>query len=160
MKTIPLTRGFEAIVDDDDYECLSKFNWCASSVTGKKNKFPYAMRGFSLDEWKTQEAYLMHRVIISAPKGVGVDHINKNTLDNRKANLRLANQTQNMRNRGKTVLNKTGFKGVHIQNGRFKATINAGSGNIHLGYFDTAEKAHAAYSAAALKHHGEFARVA
>ena len=87
-----------------------------------------------------------------------LDHINLVTFDNRISNLREATRTQNCANCPKPRNNKSGKKGVHFakHTGKWRARIS--KARIHLGYFATAEEAHAAYIAAALALHGEFAR--
>lgn len=108
--------------------------------------------------------YLAHRIIWEMlhgeiPNGFVIDHINGNPWDNRLANLRLATRAENNRNRRMSTNNASGLKGVlQRPNGRWKATITINSRNAHLGYYDTAELAHAAYCAAAQIHHGGFAR--
>lgn len=100
MKLIELTQGQKAIVDDDDYGRLSKSKWYAEK---KYNNF-YARRG--LDD------VLMHRIILKLTDSkLKVDHINHNGLDNRKENLRVCTQRQNMCNKKKEKDNKSGYKG-------------------------------------------------
>jgi hypothetical protein len=89
-----------------------------------------------------------------------VDHVDGDRSNNKITNLREATNAQNMRNCGAYATNTSGFKGVtfHKHRRRWHARINIPSKQIHLGYFDTPEEAHAAYCAAAAKLHGEFAR--
>jgi len=89
-----------------------------------------------------------------------MDHINGDRSDNAIANLRLATRSENEANIRLPRTNTSGFKGVHFhqQNKKFQATIGTGNRKKHIGYFDTAEEAHAAYCAAAEKFFGEFAR--
>ena len=89
-----------------------------------------------------------------------VDHVNCDEGDNRIANLRLAVKSENGSNRKKQKNNSSGFKGVsfHKRIGKFAAQISIYGLDKHLGYFSTAEEAHAAYCAASEKHYGEFAR--
>lgn len=89
-----------------------------------------------------------------------IDHINGIRDDNRIANLRLATNTENGRNRVVSKNNKIGLKGVCRKSlgERFTATIWVNGKNRHLGYFHTAEAAAAAYDLAAAKYHGEFAK--
>lgn len=96
------------------------------------------------------------------PEGYHIDHINGAGLDNRIANLRLATRSQNMANRGAQRNGASGFKGVswNKQKLRWEAYICINNKQRHLGYFDIAEEAHAAYVAAARQDFGEFARAA
>ncbi len=89
-----------------------------------------------------------------------IDHINLIKTDNRLSNLREATSFQNRQNLGLRVDNSTGFKGVHraSRGDNYEASIGFNGKRIHLGTFDTPEKAHAAYIAASQQHHGEFAR--
>lgn len=92
-----------------------------------------------------------------------IDHINCNKSDNKFSNLRLATRSQNVANNGPRIDNKTGFKGVRRSaNGAafpFQAQIRKNGTNRSLGFFSTAEQAHAAYKAAAETMFGEFARM-
>jgi HNH endonuclease len=87
-----------------------------------------------------------------------VDHINGNRSDNRLSNLRVANKSENGANAGVNSNNTTGFKGVSLYQDKYAAYITVRRQRIHLGYFITAEEAHAAYCHSAKKHFGEFAR--
>src|SRR5690606_41895037 len=80
MKTIPLSKGYEAIVDDEDYEWLNQWKWYAL-VTGNK---VYAVRSYKEDGKKI--TILMHRLITDAPDWMMVDHINRIDRDNRHTN--------------------------------------------------------------------------
>ena len=154
MKTIPLTRGYQAFVDDEDYELVTQHKWTAHiNVDGSV----YAVRGRNK---KCPHAF-MHRLIMNAQPGQLVDHRNERTLDNRRSNLRLCKQAENLRNRGKTKANTSGFKGVTFRKstGRWIAQIKANYQHYYLGVFDTAKKAAKAYDTAALRLHGEFARL-
>lgn len=110
------------------------------------------------------ERYRAHRLAWFYAYGVWpsdvIDHINGNQDDNRIANLREATHAENLRNRKRSKSNKSGYKGVHRQkqgNG-WNAQISVGGKQLHLGSFSTAEDAHRAYVAAAIKFHGNFAR--
>ena len=150
MRTIPLTRGRVALVDDEDYKRVSQYKWHVSA-----NR--YAATGGS----KTSRMYL-HRFIANTPPDMVTDHINGNPFDNRRANIRICTNSQNLMNRGKSSNNTAGFKGVTRlrRNLRkpFMAQIGVGLQHRFLGYYATAEEAHAAYVAAATEQHGEFLR--
>lgn len=106
--------------------------------------------------------YPLHRVIWAIQTGkwpsAEIDHINTVKQDNRWANLRLATKAQNARNKARK--NKHGLKGVTFKKGRYDAQICINYKKIHLGSFDTAAEAHAAYVKAAHEFHGEFANTA
>ncbi|EGX0856897.1 hypothetical protein CIY45_003058 [Salmonella enterica subsp. enterica serovar Enteritidis] len=94
------------------------------------------------------------------PKGI-IDHINGDSLDNRIVNLREADDFQSAWNKGKLVTNKSGYKGVSLKkkSGKWVAQINYKGKKMFLGYHDTPEEAHKDYCEAAVKLHGEFAKL-
>jgi len=142
-----------ALVDDDDYEVLSKFKW-----QGHTNKAgaTYASSLYGR-HWK-RSRLLMHRVITDCPKGKDVDHKNHDTLDNRKANLRVCTRSQNIANRQKGS-GRSQFKGVHWsrKENRWVASIKVLQKLIYLGQFKSELEAAKIYDTAARKHFGEFA---
>lgn len=153
---IPLTKGFEAIVDVADLPKVSGFNWSAS---GRKK--PYAWRSLPHDENGTRGHVRMHRIIIDCPNHLCVDHIDGNVLNNRRANLRIATVAENCRNRGHQRNNSIGLKGVDFMKRRrkWRARITIDKVVKELGYFDCPQLAYAAYCAANQTYHGEFGRV-
>jgi hypothetical protein len=152
MKTIPLTQGKVAIVDDEDYESLSQFKWYAVKCA----KTFYALRKKPLSQLRI--AIRMHREIINPPVGFFCDHINGNGLDNRRSNLRIVTNAQNQLNKGVYKTTATGKKGVIIDHGKYRASIKMNRRSKHLGMFKTAEEASAAYQKAAKELFGEYAR--
>lgn len=152
VKEIKLTKGMVAIVDDDDYERLSKFGWFY-------HKNGYAMRSYKIDG--NSKKSRMHREVLMAPKGKDVDHINGNKLDNRKSNLRIATRSQNNANSKLSSHNNSGYRGVGWMPARnkWRARIQINGKGIHLGLFETIEEAALAYNAAARKYFGEFAKL-
>lgn len=152
MREIALSNGRGvALVSDVDFDALSAFKWHLHSAG-------YAYRAQKRGGKQTN--FLMHREVLSAPKGVLVDHINGNRLDNRRENLRLATYSENGRNKP-AVQGSSTLKGVswHTSRGKWRAVIKVNRVSRHIGYFATEAEAAAAYAAAAKELHGEFARV-
>ena len=134
--------GLKFLIDEDDYEKFVKdksfhLSHCGY-VCGRKCK--------------------LHRLIMDAPNGMVVDHINGDPLDNRKCNLRICTQQQNSMNKVKSKSNTTGFKGVHFYKptGKFVSRIKVDGKNLYLGCFEKAEDAYKAYCDACVKYHQEF----
>jgi len=156
MKKIPLTQGQVALVDDHDFEELSKFRWCAH----KKRNGYYAVRCPMIDG--KQKMVQMHRVIfgVTDPK-ILIDHADGNPLNNCRDNLRVCNHSENGRNQGKQKNNRSGYKGVFWDKRKEKwgASIRTRDRRINLGYFSTAELAAKAYNEAAKEHHKQFAKM-
>jgi len=155
MKRIFLTQGKVAIVDDDDYKRVSKYKWYAN----KDLKNYYAKRWSPMQNGKRRIIW-MHRFIMSAPEEFEVDHINQDTLDNRKDNLRFTTRSQNARNQMLSSANTSGFKGVRFDKNRrkWRAEIYIHSKRLFLGNYETQDAAVVAYRQAAIKHHGVYAR--
>lgn len=154
---IPLTHGQFTIVDDEDYELLSQFKW-TWQPPGKNRQTGYAYR----KEYPSNKSIFMHRLLLNAPKGLQVDHINGNGLDNQRHNLRLATNRQNHYNLPKRRDGNTStYKGVHLAPSGYgwETQIRVDGRTIHLGIFPTQHAAAIAYNEAALTHHGEFARL-
>lgn len=151
MKEIPLTQGKIALVDDEDYERLLQWKWCASWSKTTRN---YYVKARNKGQNKT---VFMHRIIMYALPGTQIDHINHDTLNNQKSNLRFVTQSQNSINQVIRTNNKTGIKGV-FQNkrGSYCAQITKNYKHIHIGTFATKEEAHNAYINVAYKLFGEF----
>ena len=146
---IHLSQGLVAIVDDAD----------AHVPPGARSA--YAVRQETIGAGK-QRPVRLHRVIARrmglAIDGKHVDHKNRNGLDCRRENLRVATMSQNKCNMPAPRSNASGFKGVHFdkRTGRWVAQIGIGGRREWLGYHDTPIQAHAAYVARAKELHGEF----
>jgi hypothetical protein len=155
VREIPLTRGQVAIVDDVDYEELSKFDWHI-------NNYGYAVRHSSMKNGK-RHPILMHRIIWEMHNGPitegEIDHINGNGADNRLENLRLCTDSQNQANMHKKVPHSSKFKGVRLhRDGKFEARIRLNHQLIYIGLFDSEVEAARAYDAKARELFGEFAK--
>lgn len=154
---IYLTQGKVALVDDEDFLRINQFKWHARWHEQTQSYYAQRMTSRKLGK---QRSIQMHREVLGASVGVQVDHINCDTLDNRRSNLRLATNAQNVMNSGVRCDNKSGFKGVTKDRDRWSARITLSGKTMRLGSFRTPEEAHAAYCAAAKALHGEFARTA
>ncbi len=154
MKEIKLTKGQVAIVDDEDYERLDAYKW--HSRFNKDTKSYYAIRWSPRDENGRYHTIWMHREIVNAPKGSPVDHINHDTLDQRKCNLRICTVSQNNSNRQMQTNNTSGYKGVDWSKShkKWRARVGIGRASRCVGYFSTATEAAIAYDAAAVEYHG------
>jgi hypothetical protein len=153
FRRIYLGEGEFAILDPHDYYRLANFKWFL--------KDKYALRSFKLTPEKTQFV-AMHREIMNCPHGFLIDHKNNNPLDNRRANLRQATRAQNTYNRKKTrVKTSSLFIGVSFNKriGKWIAYLRFEGKRIWLGQFDNEIAAAKAHDAAAIKYHGEFARL-
>lgn len=151
---ISLTKGRISIVDLDEYDWIKEFRWKCRIVGNRA----YAYRRFKKNGKQYTEQ--MHRLILNAPRGVEVDHINGNGLDNRRSNLRLATTAQNQHNQ--TFLrsdNTNGFKGVFHdkRHNVYGAQIQVGKKHITKTGYDTPEDAANAYDDLASLYFGEFA---
>lgn len=150
---VPLTKGKVALVDKEDYEEVSKYNWYCSTLG-------YAVRNYKKRDGSRGKKF-MHREILRAPKDKNIDHVNHNTLDNRKDNLRFANKSKNGMNRQVNSNNTTGYKGVILRKDtkKYRAHITKNSKRYWLGQYETVEKAAKAYNKKAIELFGEYAKL-
>lgn len=140
MREIPLTQGKVALVDDEDFERLNQYKWCASKGV---NTF-YAFRRISR-KIKKNRMVMMHRFLKPTPAGLQIDHIDRNGLNNQKSNLRIVTARQNQQNLAKPKSSE--YTGVcwnkHAKKWMahfcFKGRVR------HLGYFKNEEDAGVTY---------------
>ena len=163
MKVIPLTKGLVALVDDEDFEELSKHSWYAH--WNKMGKTYVARR--TVHSGKKTTGMRMHRQImgVTDPR-IQVDHANFCTLDNRRENLRVTTNSGNERNKHKRKGCISKYKGIDLKRGKWRARINipsiSGFGRgirTDLGTYENEIDAAKAYDDAAKIHYGVFAKL-
>jgi len=154
MKKIVLTQGKVALVDDQDFDWLSQWKWCAI----KDHNTFYACRG--IWDGKRVHRIFMHRLILNPPNGFISDHRDSNGLNNQRQNLRIATAAQNRANGCLNKDNHSGYRGVCRENKsiKWKAQIKFRGRMYHLGDFETPEEAGKIYDQKAIELFGEFAR--
>lgn len=155
-KKIPLTQGKFALVDDEDFECLSSFKWHYHSGYAKRGKFISR-----IDGKQKIKIFYMHREIIKTPDDMITDHIDGDGLNNQRHNLRIASRAQNAMNSKTIKKSFSNVKGVswHKGAGKWQSKIVVNGQTKYLGHFADIDSATQAYNAAAIEHFGEFARL-
>lgn len=150
VKELPLTKGYVAIVEDEDFDWLSQWKWtakdCGNTVYGMR-KYRKGGRQFTIS---------LHRQIMGNPEGMEVDHEDRNGLNNRRSNLRVVSHKANAYNAKMNSRNTSGFRGVHRNptRQRWVARIMHEGKSRTLGTFDDIVEAAKAYDQAAREWHG------
>ncbi len=150
-KTIPLTYGMHAIVDDDDYERVSKHVWSAIRAKQKSEKW------YAVTSTKDFRIVYLHRLIMNAGDLDEVDHRHNDGLDNRKEELRICSRSQNCANASVSRPSLSGFRGVYRKRNFWCAEVGGRGRRIIVGYFQRAEDAALARDRVARQIFGEFA---
>lgn len=152
MRYIPLTKGFIAIIDDEDFDWLSSYKWHARKGSSRVGSMYYP---------SSYKVGVMHRFIMNPPEGMQVDHINHNPMDNRRCNLRICTLKENLYNRRRKPHPKTKsrFLGVYPSLKKWQATIGVNYKRVYLGTFNTQEEAAREYDKHAKIHFGQYANL-
>ena len=126
-----------AMVDDEDFEELNQYTWTHSYHDRDKNS-----ERETVSRRVNGKKIYMSILLMNPPKGMEVDHWDRNGLNNQKTNLRICTHAENMLNKGKYKNNKTGFRGVQKAGKKFKAAISNSDKKLeYLGTYDTAIEA-------------------
>jgi hypothetical protein len=148
VKSIPLTRGLVAVIDEADYERISAHKWYTLTS---------GPRFYAITEIGGAQV-LMHRFVLDYSGPLDIDHIDGDELNNRRANLRVVTRAQNLWNQGPRKGKR--FKGVQrVASGRYMARMMVNGERLYFGTHATEEEAARVYDDAARKYHGEFARL-
>lgn len=153
MKTIPLTQGKVALVDDEDFDRVNQFNWYAC----RDRKNWYARRKLWIDGKQT--TIHLHHVIFGV--SIPIDHLDNGGLNNQSTNLRVATNSQNQANCRKQKNRSSKYKGVTWDRWteRWMAKIKFNQHTFHLMRWDSEKDAAIAYDTAAKAYFGEFAKL-
>lgn len=157
FRCIPLTHGYMALVDAQDYPGAATVMWHASKANKYASLF-YACRNSPRTESGHRGKNIwLHRVIANPPPDMVADHINGDSIDCRRQNLRVCTKRQNLQNKHRRTPRKSGitYKGVYLLKGR----IFAAAGGARIGTFTSLTEAARAYDRAALALFGEFANL-
>lgn len=160
MHKLDLSHSRFALIDEQDAERVEAIPYWFAKPQKKNRDQMYACTFVRKPDGKASILYL-HRFIMNAPKGILVDHINRDTLDCRRGNLRFATKAQNIANTGTRALGKYGYIGVsrNSPNGLWFAKVGYSRGRKRVGGFLTAEDAAREYDRLAKERYGAFARL-
>jgi hypothetical protein len=138
-----------AIIDDEMFDELNKYKWNCDH------------HGYARTGKRKDKTILMHRLIFNPPEGMFTDHINHNTLDNRRSNLRSCTIQQNSANRPMQSNNTSGAKGItlHKKTGKWQAQVGFLNKTYYLGLFEDINEARKVYNKKARELFGDFARL-
>ena len=138
-------------IDPEDEKMVSKHRWYYQIANKKSGSYPYVYTMVGKHHLR------LHRYLMDCPDGMVVDHINHDTLDNRRSNLRVCTPTQNKQNMKPQKSIQSKYKGVSIkQNGKWQAAIMADTKFHYIGTFDTERDAAVAYNFASKMLHKEY----
>jgi hypothetical protein len=153
-KIIELTKGFITLVDEEDFEWLSRFAWHV--LPGKTISTYYARRNGKFVNSKREKSAKMHNDLMNPPIGFVVDHANNNGLDNRKWNLRICTRNENILNcKVREGKRSSIYKGVNTsKKGHWDVRVRG----RFVGEYNTELEAALVYDRIARQEFGEFAR--
>lgn len=158
MKTLPLTKGYVAMVDDEDYERLTAFKWQAAVYSSPNYQWVYGIRTGSKKRGEPH-TIMLHRFILGGSEKV--DHRDGNGLNNQRCNLRAASDSQNSANSRRTPGGSSKYKGVYWDGRklRWRAVVQKDKVQYRIGRFRDEVDAATAYNLKAYELFGEFAKM-
>lgn len=160
MKILEIYGSVQVLLDDHDYYTVCNMKW--HKFKSPRSYTYYTVSSIGTPGNTTGKNLYMHRVIMGInDRNIHVDHRNRNGLDNRRDNLRIATPSQNHANLKIPVTNTSGYKGVILskRKGYFESRIKVNQKCIYLGSFSSAEEAAEAYEQASKKYFGQFSRI-
>lgn len=147
---LPSAGGRITLIDDDDVPCVMARGWSAHL---ENSSLCYV---YSTD----QPIRKLHRLLLNAPVGVQVDHIDRDGLNNSRSNLRLATAAENNHNRGPSRHARSAYKGVwlHMQSGLYGGVVKGPDGHRYsIGYYKSEREAARSHDAIARHFRSDFA---
>lgn len=150
MKLLPLTNNLFAKVDDVDFKRLIKYKWNCSLC---KDGF------YRISTTQHKKTIILSRLIMKSPKGKVVDHINHDNLDNRKINLRVCTNSENLYNLKLRKSSKYGYKGISLRKNKWIVQLKKNNKYFYCGLFDDKIEAAKAYDKKAKELFGTFANL-
>lgn len=154
---LQLTKGKVALIDREDYERVSEYKWHTHKGAGG-----YLYGGtFTKSHEGSRSRILLHRFINNTPDGYETDHINGDTLDNRKCNLRTVTRSENQHNSKLRSDSTSGYKGVswHKASNKWRVRINKDGRSVFTDYFTDIKEAALAYNLHATSLFGSYAKI-
>ena len=154
--------GYDVMLDDEDLEKVEGHNWHIDTGSFRRGKvyfFYMDYKRIAMYNYVNKRVSL-HRTLMNAPKGLVIDHIDGNTLNCQKSNMRICTQAENNKNMKKPWFNTSGYKGVSWHKGhkRWRADISIDNHQKSLGEYDTPEEAYKIYCEAKKNLHGKYVR--
>lgn len=139
---VPLTKGYETIIDVDDLHLVNR-NWSALVSFRSDGSVRCVYAYGNIPRGKSQKTIMMHRILVSADDDLDVDHIDGDGLNNRRSNLRCVTTKENCKNASKKINNTSGANGVYWRKDiqKWVAQINYNGKRKHLGVFSKIEDA-------------------